>query len=825
MEFESYPVNDTPATVKNQAASHSIGGVTTTFDALHRPLSVTREAGSSDITSSYTYWSDTVEFDQIRFTDGRGHTTLNVFEGYGSPADHRRVSHTTAEGIETEYTYDRLGRVKTINRDGKNITYAYNSQKLLYSINRPENGLTTYTYYGNGWTNKIQNKNRDILHFYDATGALDYKEYKDNNNGSAVYVDYSYDSHGNLYQLNSNSSDGTQQSSWTYAYDEEDNLLIEQLAIDNNYYTLSYEYDALSSLSHRIYPNGRRYEYRPNGFGEPTRVKQTGSSNNEWILTGTRYYANGGIDLLNRNVGGTGHRIRFLQDAAQRAYKYTLIQNGTNNKKGDIRYFFDSNNNISKINDYLENRYSTLSYDQDNRLSNVNISNDDNWSFGYTDSDDIDWAQHGNEHFDYQYNPTSNRLQDVISNQSNRNRHYQTDSRGNIFNLEMFVGVGNNKVSRDLTFNAADRVVSLNNGMSTSHYSYDGRGLRVKKVKGGSIYSVYDNNGLLAYRDDKSTGVSSEYFYIGSSLIARRDSSTSADHTLHFLPDNLGSAVTAVNENGDLCWREAYTPYGDKTINDDVIPPSGCGIIGEERGFTAHTEDFESDLVYMQQRYYEPSLGRFLSIDPMETAPADPRTINRYTYAANNPYRFVDPDGRAFGDPNISDDLWPEDLDWSNPGGFSWRNDLYGREGSSSDAIDSNIDLQFGFDFFGPGKIAGVFGAFKSFASRIRFGYKKVSNKPPASAPTGRSGSPLENLEGTPTRNSDEIIRGRRYTGHSLDQAQNRGLTPSVVEDAIRNGTKSADPIPGRVRNYSPKNNITVITEGSDVVTVIPGKR
>jgi len=80
-------------------------------------------------------------------------------------------------------------------------------------------------------------------------------------------------------------------------------------------------------------------------------------------------------------------------------------------------------------------------------------------------------------------------------------------------------------------------------------------------------------------------------------------------------------------------------------------------------------------------------------------------------------------------------------------------------------------------------------------------------------------------LDGTPTRNSDEIISGRRYTGHSLDLAQNRGITPSVVEDAIQNGAKSADPIPGRVRNYSSDNNITVITEGSDVVTVISGKR
>ena len=66
----------------------------------------------------------------------------------------------------------------------------------------------------------------------------------------------------------------------------------------------------------------------------------------------------------------------------------------------------------------------------------------------------------------------------------------------------------------------------------------------------------------------------------------------------------------------------------------------------------------------------------------------------------------------------------------------------------------------------------------------------------------------LENLKGTPTQNADEVINGRRYTGHALDQAQNRGLTTSVVEDAIQNGRGSADPIPGRTRNFSPDNNI-----------------
>jgi uncharacterized protein RhaS with RHS repeats len=58
----------------------------------------------------------------------------------------------------------------------------------------------------------------------------------------------------------------------------------------------------------------------------------------------------------------------------------------------------------------------------------------------------------------------------------------------------------------------------------------------------------------------------------------------------------------------------------------------------------------------MQQRYYDPFAGRMLSIDPVTTDANTGGSFNRYAYANNNPYKYVDPDGRqeraaeAFGD-------------------------------------------------------------------------------------------------------------------------------------------------------------------------------
>lgn len=49
----------------------------------------------------------------------------------------------------------------------------------------------------------------------------------------------------------------------------------------------------------------------------------------------------------------------------------------------------------------------------------------------------------------------------------------------------------------------------------------------------------------------------------------------------------------------------------------------------------------------MQQRYYDPIAGRFLSVDPVSADPNSGANFNRYWYANNNPYKYTDPDGRC----------------------------------------------------------------------------------------------------------------------------------------------------------------------------------
>ncbi|ACY13411.1 hypothetical protein Hoch_0795 [Haliangium ochraceum DSM 14365] len=88
---------------------------------------------------------------------------------------------------------------------------------------------------------------------------------------------------------------------------------------------------------------------------------------------------------------------------------------------------------------------------------------------------------------------------------------------------------------------------------------------------------------------------------------------------------------------------------------------------------------------------------------------------------------------------------------------------------------------------------------------------------------SGRKGFELKN--GQPRRNNARVVNDRTYTGHALDQMQNRGIPLSVVENAIKHGTEFPGKTPNTVGFYDTINQIRVITNSQNgaVVTVIRG--
>jgi RHS repeat-associated protein len=112
------------------------------------------------------------------------------------------------------------------------------------------------------------------------------------------------------------------------------------------------------------------------------------------------------------------------------------------------------------------------------------------------------------------------------------------------------------------------------------------------------------------------------------------------DNTTYFHLDPAGTPLMATNEAGAVVWKETYLPYGEKH------QPSIAGG-SNTIGYAGKPYDNATGLSYMGARYYNPTLGRFTGIDPVGFNPDNLHSHNRYAYANNNPYKYVDPDGRS----------------------------------------------------------------------------------------------------------------------------------------------------------------------------------
>nr|WP_308632577.1 RHS repeat-associated core domain-containing protein [Massilia sp. YIM B02763] len=111
--------------------------------------------------------------------------------------------------------------------------------------------------------------------------------------------------------------------------------------------------------------------------------------------------------------------------------------------------------------------------------------------------------------------------------------------------------------------------------------------------------------------------------------------STASNGVTYIHTDGLGSPVARTDANGQVVSRTSYEPYG-------YVAAGTTPTIG----FTGHVNDADTGLTYMQQRYYDPVAGRFLSNDPVAADVLTGSNFNRYSYVNNNPYSYVDPDGR-----------------------------------------------------------------------------------------------------------------------------------------------------------------------------------
>ena len=216
------------------------------------------------------------------------------------------------------------------------------------------------------------------------------------------------------------------------------------------------------------------------------------------------------------------------------------------------------------------------------------------------------------------YDPTTNRLTGVAGTY---NVTLAYDANGNI----------TNRAGQPYVFDIGNRVSSA---PGVAYYYYDGHGRRSYTLHNSSrtTQNVYSQAGRLLLTLDSQRGTT-KHIHLGDKVVAETNSQTGT-RWLH--TDALGSPVATTGVGGVLLQRTHYEPYGQ----------NAGGAVPDGIGFTGHVNDVATGLVYMQQRYYDPIAGRFLSVDPVTTDTKTGRSFNRFAYVENNPYKHIDPDGR-----------------------------------------------------------------------------------------------------------------------------------------------------------------------------------
>jgi RHS repeat-associated protein len=297
----------------------------------------------------------------------------------------------------------------------------------------------------------------------------------------------------------------------------------------------------------------------------------------------------------------------------------------------DHQYAYDGNGNVLSTIDHNDGARSRwMAYDGMDRLTDAGsvVYGGDHWHrFTYDQLDNLrSWKLAGAKDFG-QYIYTDNRLAQIKTTAGSVLHNLSYDAQGNLSTKDLV----------NYSFDFGNRLRSVTGGPVSEYYRYDGHGRRVLAwTPAGSKLSMYSSSGQPIYQQSDPKALMIETIYLGGSVVAVREGAYSGGHVVKYQhTDALGSPVAESNQAGVVTNRINYDPYGS------LISGTAGSV-----GYTGHVMDPVTGLTYMQQRYYDPAVGRFLSADPMPSDIQNGWNFNRYNYGANNPLRFTDPDGR-----------------------------------------------------------------------------------------------------------------------------------------------------------------------------------
>lgn len=523
---------------------------------------------------------------------------------------------------ETFYTRDKMGRVIIEATEG--IAKAYRYDALGRLIYEGEVAL---------------NSSESIIYEYDLTLNGRGKLSRVIQQKEGLTTDYEYDIYGNLAEIKRSN--------------------VESVSITQ------YEFDAFGKLLSLTYPSGHTVSY---SFDEDNRISEvhfTGEDGRvQTILTGIEYDYLGrpaaydfGAGLSYKNINdfeGNLKQIRFADSSRTETLDYTFsegyllnIDYGTPGEHQWSKIFqYDFNGRLYSLtdSDSFENRFEQrFSYDDyGNRLSNKHYRFE-----SLSGQNEILTKK-----IDYDIDPVSNQVNqyELDIGTFSASRSYEYNALGQLINDGVY----------NYEYNSSQRLTQINRVQGGLHalYEYDHNGLRTRKLVSTfeEINYHYDTAGRLLQETDSEGEILREYIYLGRTPVAilvstGRTGVIGAQPTgqqnleLYYpISDHIGAIRAVVDQHGDRQWQRHDMAFSGNAFGEFLQADNSAMYSGSFHmplRFPGQYFDKETFRHYNHYRYYDPTLGRYISSDPIGLAGGG----NTYIYALNNPVMYYDPYG------------------------------------------------------------------------------------------------------------------------------------------------------------------------------------
>ena len=454
-----------------------------------------------------------------------------------------------------------------------------------------------------------------------------------------------------------------------YSYDKFDRTTKEQY----NNVTYEYAYDASGQLAKQTSTAGEEYNYEYDSLGRLIRSSEyndgTFEQRTEHIydasnrLTKQRWYNAGGVTTmsyaystttglltsLNATVqnssipvtytyqGANQLRSKAIGSVMTKAYNFgtssgyrTALPNYVNyrDSSGNLIYgdncYYDSNGRLIKILDSGSSTTTraTYGYDQQGQLTSATVGGT-SYTYTYDTAGNIQSKKVGSTTTNYTYGNSAWR--DLLTAYNGGSITYSGGNPTKYYDGSTF------------TWTQGRRLATAKVGSTNISYTYDMAGVRSSKTVGSTKYNFTTLSGLVIRQTGGGKTIDFVYDENNQPLAMKYN------NTLYYYVLNAqGDVVRIVNSSRSVVASYTYDPWGK------IISSSGTLADINPLRYRGYYYDTETGFYYLQSRYYDPEIGRFINADSYaSTDIVGLLSTNMFSYCENDPVNRSDHSGHA----------------------------------------------------------------------------------------------------------------------------------------------------------------------------------